>query len=72
MSKAKQPKIQVFENEADGKNWYWRLVAPNGKIIAIGGEGYRRRSGVLKALRAVERDLGVAITNMEQENAGAK
>lgn len=32
-------------------DWYWRLRAANGRIIADGSEGYASKSGVRKALR---------------------
>jgi len=29
--------------------WRWRMVAPNGRIVAESGEAYSRRSGCIKA-----------------------
>lgn len=38
----------------DLKNeWRWRLVAPNGRVIADGSEGYIDRSNVADALVTV-------------------
>lgn len=36
-------------------DWYWRLKARNGKIIAAGGEGYTKRAAVLQAVARVRR-----------------
>lgn len=33
--------------------WRWRLVAPNGLIIADSGEGYTRKTDVERAVRTV-------------------
>jgi uncharacterized protein YegP (UPF0339 family) len=30
-----------------GRRWFWRLRASNGKIIAIGGEGFHNRADVV-------------------------
>lgn len=38
--------------ELDPKgDWRWRLVAPNGKIVANGGEGYRRSYEMVRTIR---------------------
>ena len=31
--------------------WRWRLVAPNGRVVAESGEGYRRRTDAYKSLQ---------------------
>jgi uncharacterized protein YegP (UPF0339 family) len=46
-------KIKVFEGTL-GKGWYWRLTAPNGRIIADSAEAYSSRR---KAADAVLRLL---------------
>lgn len=33
--------------------WRWRLTARNGRIVADGGEGYRRRADLDRALKRV-------------------
>ncbi len=33
--------------------WYWRLVAPNGKVVSDGAEGYASRRNVQRAIRRV-------------------
>ncbi|HUF02839.1 MAG TPA: YegP family protein [Aridibacter sp.] len=33
--------------------WYWRLVAPNGRIIADGSQGYASKSNCRRALNKV-------------------
>lgn len=32
-------------------DWRWRLVAQNGKIVAEGGEGYRRSTEMVRTIR---------------------
>lgn len=41
-------KITYFQG-ADGQ-WYWHLVAKNGRIIADGAEGYTSKRNVLRAV----------------------
>ena len=44
-------KIEVHR---DGRReWRWRLRAPNGRILADSGEGYRRRRSVREAVHRV-------------------
>jgi uncharacterized protein len=38
----------------------WRLVSKNKRIIAEGGEGYKRRSGALKAIERVKNQAAYA------------
>ena len=33
--------------------WRWRLTARNGRIVADGGEGYKRRADLDRALKRV-------------------
>lgn len=35
-------KIEFFKGK--DKQWYWRAVAKNGQVVAVGGEGYTRRN----------------------------
>lgn len=46
---SRQATFQVYQDEK--KEWRWRLVAPNGRIIAVSGEGYQRHA---KALAGIE------------------
>ena len=42
-----------FEVYKSGKQWRWRLLARNGKIVATSGESYHRRADALKGVRTV-------------------
>lgn len=43
-----------FVVRRDRKREYrWRLMARNGRIIAVSGEGYKRRADVVKAIYRV-------------------
>lgn len=44
-------RIDVYED--DQGEWRWRLIAPNGRILADSGEGYASRANARRAaLRA--------------------
>lgn len=45
-------KVDVYQG-ADGQH-YWRLKAKNGRVVATGGEGYKTRTGVLRALWSLQ------------------
>lgn len=45
-------KIELFHGALD-ENWYFRLKAPNGKIVAQ-SEGYTRKRNALKGIAAVK------------------
>lgn len=45
-------RIEVYKNHIW---WYWRRVAPNGRIIADGSEGYMKKTrAITAALRSTE------------------
>lgn len=46
-------RLDIYQDRAKG--WRWRLIAPNGRIIADSAEAYTRRSD---ALRGARRALG--------------
>lgn len=41
-------KFQVYKDKAG--EWRWRLRAKNGRIVADSGEGYKRKTTMLKTL----------------------
>lgn len=45
-------KTEVYKGQ-DGQ-WYWRKVAPNGKVIAVGGEGYSRKWNAKRAAKRAQ------------------
>lgn len=45
--------LQVFKSEKNG-NWYFRIVAKNGEIVAQ-SEGYTTKQSAIKGLSAVYR-----------------
>jgi uncharacterized protein YegP (UPF0339 family) len=45
----------VVWQDATGQ-WRNRLIAPNGKIVLCGGEGYRRRGDARRALKWFDRE----------------
>lgn len=46
-------RFELFEDQAG--EWRWRLIAPNGNIIADSGEGYRSKQGARRGIDAVKR-----------------
>lgn len=50
---SKHPHFVTFKG-ADA-SWYWRLVAANGKVVAVGGEGYASRPSARRAVTAVRK-----------------
>ena len=47
-----------FEMEQDGaEQWYWRLVAANGKIVFYGASSYSTKDSCRRAIRALARHL---------------
>lgn len=41
--------FEIFIGE--DKQWYWRLIGPNGQIVAVAGEGFRRRAGAVNSCK---------------------
>jgi len=48
-ARRKKPQIDVYKAE-DG--WRWRVRANNGRVLADGGEAYRRRSACVRGIEA--------------------
>ena len=48
-------KLLVYRDEK--REWRWRLVAPNGRILADSGEGYKKRQGALKGFASIRENL---------------
>lgn len=50
-------RFELYEatDETRSQRWYWRLKAPNGKIIAVGGEAFLTRAKCLASVRRVQR-----------------
>jgi len=49
-------KIEIYQDVKGA--WRWRLRAINGRITAVGGEGYCRKTAVLRAVRRVQATMG--------------
>jgi uncharacterized protein len=41
---------EIYKDEA--KEWRWRLVGKNGKVISDSAEGFKRRAGLLNNIKA--------------------
>jgi uncharacterized protein YegP (UPF0339 family) len=68
MDKQEEPmKFEIYQG-ADGQ-WYWRLVARNGKIIADGCEGYKQKRSVTAACHRLEKAFYTRTTDMPIKEA---
>lgn len=43
------------------KQWYWRLKASNGRVIAVSGEGYNNRIDAVNGIELVRGQREIAI-----------
>jgi uncharacterized protein YegP (UPF0339 family) len=43
-----QTRIEVYRDT--GGHWRWRAKAPNGRVVADGGEGYHNKADLLATL----------------------
>lgn len=49
-------KFEIFEDKA--KEFRWRLKAPNGKVMATPGQGYKAKADCKKAIERIKSDVG--------------
>jgi len=52
-------KFIIYKDKS--KQFRWKLVAKNGKIIADSGEGYTRKRSAIKGIRLVETSIAADI-----------
>jgi uncharacterized protein YegP (UPF0339 family) len=55
--------IEVFRSAKDGQ-WYWRVKAANGRVVAA-SEGYKDKRGAQRGVKALGRALGLPGVNYE-------
>lgn len=48
-----EAEFEIYRDNAG--EWRWRLVAPNGNLVAASGEGYVSKQGVKRGIRSVRR-----------------
>ena len=44
----RRAKLEIYRDAK--REWRWRLRASNGRIVADGGEGYRRKASMLRGI----------------------
>ena len=54
----RKPKFEYHRSKADDQ-WYWRLKARNGKVIAV-SEGYKTKRACLGGIESVRSCAGAA------------
>jgi len=54
----KKTRFELFKSE-DNSQWYFRLIAKNGRIICQ-SEGYTRKSNALNGIRSVKKNAAKA------------
>lgn len=59
MGKIRVPKFEIWHSPTSG-DWWWCLVATNGRIIATSGEGYKRRGHVIAMVQKIGHQASVA------------
>ena len=47
----RRAKLEIYRDAK--REWRWRLRASNGRIVADSGEGYRRKSSMLRGIECV-------------------
>lgn len=55
-------RLEIYEGRRGlslRKQWRWRVVAGNGRIVAHGGEGYNNRADALRGVEIVRQALRV-------------
>lgn len=62
----KGPHFHVFRSPTNHQ-WYWRLVARNGRVIAVAGEGYLRKSKALKDVEHIQTAITTQTTSVTVE-----
>jgi uncharacterized protein YegP (UPF0339 family) len=51
-TKKRKGTIEVWKSKKDGK-FYFHLLSSNGKVVLPAGQGYNRRTDLIKTLQAV-------------------
>jgi uncharacterized protein YegP (UPF0339 family) len=72
MGKGTDMKFDVYQDRK--KEWRWRLIAKNGRIVADSGEGYTRRASAFRALHRFSDsvfDASCAVTLQQAARADA-
>lgn len=54
-----------YYQSAKNKEWYWRLKASNGKIIADGGQGYENKADCLHGISLVKKSASAKVTETD-------
>ena len=49
-TKTKNYRFVIYRANDDSGEWFWHLIHRNGKIVADGGESYKRKGSCIKAL----------------------
>jgi len=45
-------KFEIFKDEAG--EFRWRLVAKNGNIVAVSGEGYEKKAAIKRSIKSIQ------------------
>lgn len=48
-----KPKYTFEIYGGSGKGFYWRLIHRNGRIVADGGESYKRKGTLVRSLKRI-------------------
>jgi len=51
-------KIEVYKDV--NREWRWRLISANGRIVADSAEGYKRKASVMRAIERVKKLMNIS------------
>jgi uncharacterized protein YegP (UPF0339 family) len=63
-TKTKTYRFSIFRGE--NLQWYWNLKHRNGKIVADGSEGYKRKSACIRSLTRIIAGIETAGFQIEE------
>ena len=58
-------KYEYFRSKRNDE-WYWRLRASNGQIIAVGGEGYKNEGDCLHGIELVKKSGDAEVVEVDE------
>lgn len=61
-------RYEVFQRRTlmNGLQWYWRAVAPNGRKVAVSGEGYFNKKDACHAIELIRGSPDAPIKQVEK------
>jgi len=51
-AKPRKGRLEIWKSKKN-KQFYWRFRASNGRVTAVGGEGYKVRNALVRTLKSM-------------------